>query len=105
MKIVFNDVGEFIEELTVDPPPDKILRTTTRFSKRGGEPYHLVSVMATFVNKRGQVAELSHLCGEDWGEEFESTKQAHEHAKQVFSSIRSAAKDLGLEVRSGVLEE
>ncbi len=103
MKVLYNSVNEFLEELQRDPPPDRLLRTTRLRQSSGMGPINLISVLVTYVNRLGQVVELRRYVGDDWGPNFDSTKKAADLAENILTEIEQMAHRLGLDVRAGQL--
>ena len=104
LTVKFNSTEEFLEELRKDPPPDKIVRQTAIYrSSRLSPNIKLVSVLATFWNKRNQVVLLEHYCGDMWVGDEESRK-TQQKMNEVYDKIDKCAQELGLEVRAGTLE-
>ncbi len=103
MKVLFNSVSEFVHELERDPPPDHIVRTTRLRQQSGMGAIILVSVIATYINRLGQVVELRKFVGDDWGSNFESSQKTQELAEKVLGEVEQAAQRCSLEIRSGQL--
>jgi hypothetical protein len=103
--VKFNDVSEFVEEITRDAGAveRKVIRITFRHRMVDPVPMREMSVVATAV-VAGHVVELVDRCGTFFSEtdEAERSKTA---AKNKYDLIRAAAEKLGLEVRAGVFEE
>lgn len=105
LTVKFNSTEEFLEELRKDPPPDTIVRRTAIYrSSRLSPNIKLVSVMATFWNKRNQVVLLDHYCGDIWMPADEASQKTQQKLNEVYAKIDKCAEELGLEVRAGTLE-
>jgi len=63
----------------------------------------LIRVVATYA-VGGQIVRLDRFCGEDWGNEFESSAETIAIAKKVENKIRAVCKKLNIAVRAGILE-
>jgi len=106
MKVRFNVVEEFLEELRLDGEAgaiaDGIVRVTKRRTLDGKLPglEHL-QVVATYV-ARSQVVTLERYVGLLYGSEHKD-KRLWERADEIHSLIEQTAKELGLEVRAGVI--
>lgn len=104
--VKFNDVGEFIGEVTRDAElvERRIVRVSqARRPTEGGAVHHLLVYAGALVE--GQLIALTCFAGEDWGREMDDTKLAYRHADTVANRIRDACERAGLEVRPGAFEE
>ena len=103
MKVLFNSVKEFLDELERDPPPDRIVRTTRLRQQSGAQPFVSAFALATFVNRLGQVVELRKYVGEDWGPDFECSQKAKDLADRILTDVEQAARRHEMEIRAGQL--
>jgi hypothetical protein len=101
MKVTFNDVEEFLEELAKDAPPSRILRLTRNHRFAGSVPYASVSVVAGYVNARGELVELSIYVGDNWPGDSEYGRKTREYGDLIIQRIEAAARAAGIEVRTG----
>lgn len=101
MRVKFNSPDEFTSELHADPPPSKLVRLTRRFVTRAA-PGREVFVVAGFVNKAGELVELSTRVGEDWGQGFDSKWK--ERSLEIETSVEAACKAMGVVIRPGSYE-
>jgi hypothetical protein len=103
MKVLFNDVGEFLTELRsdADEVEQKILRLTIR--RRCQQPFVYVSVVSTVLIGRAVVT-LDHRLGETFIGEDLHQSEVGKKADAMIERISEEAKGLGLEVRAGVYE-
>ena len=106
----FNDVDEFIEELTARPPNlDKVLRVTRQYEHSSKLPIQNVSVIATALRNLAGVGlmriKLScylgqrHAVGSD-----ETSKHIENKGDDIMAKLEEAAKKLDLIVGAGVIE-
>jgi len=107
MKVTFNQVGEFIDELEKDA--GKVERNLVRCTKlfepsRLSPTIRLVSIFSTY-SVAGQVITLTRYCGDIWGINREKDNEVIAKADAYLKSIEKACKHLKLEVRAGMLEE
>jgi hypothetical protein len=105
-RVLFTDTDEFLEELERDARAgaiqDRIVRVTQRHKHADLATTHL-SVVATYV-ARSQVVTLERHMGTLWGRGFEDKDMPIlEKAEQLVNMIISAAEELGLDVRPGVI--
>ena len=100
--VSFHDPDEFLDELRHDKDrvERNILRLTVR--RRYGEPFVTVSVVATAVIE-GAVVKLEHRIGEAFAGDEKAIGIAAK-TQTVLDKLSTTAKDLGLEVRTGVYE-
>jgi len=104
LTVKFNQPEEYLDEMSKDPPPDKIVRSTViyRGSRLTPNIKH-VSVLATYLSKRNQIILLEHYCGDVWvGQDVNQKTQ--QKINEVQDKIDRCAQELGLEVRDGTLE-
>ena len=103
--VKFNSVEEFLEELKKSPPSDNIVRHTTSYLNSTISPnINHVSVLASYLNKQGQIVRLVYYCGDVWGIGTEDDK-TYAVVNVHHARIEAACKDHGLEDRSGSLQE
>jgi len=108
MKVRFNALREFLEELRKDAEvgavEHKIVRVTKRFIVHSQVPsWEHLQVVATYL-ARGQVVTLERYVGILYGKDFEEKDQpVLDKANEIQERIERAARELGLEVRAGVL--
>lgn len=100
--VIFNDPDEFLEELRRDRDrvDRQILRLTVR--RRYGEPFVVVSVVAT-ARVEGMLVKLEHRVGEAFAGDEKANGLAAK-TRLVLDKVSDAAKALGLDVRAGVYE-
>jgi len=107
MKVTFNQVEEFIDELERDAGKvDRgIVRCTKLFEASRLSPnIRLVSIFSTY-SVDGQVITLTRFCGDIWGINKEKDGEVIAKADEYLKSIEEACKRLELEVRAGALKE
>lgn len=105
MKVSFNFPDEFLAELATDGPPSKIVRVTRAYQTGGALPVAMVFVVAGFVNARGELVELRHRAGEDWGKGFPTSAETTAVVDRTITAIEKQAKEWGHSVRAGRFEE
>ncbi len=107
MTVRFNAIEEFLEELRKSPPPDKIVRLTELYSSSKISPnLKIVSIIATYLSPLHQIVKLMHYCGNLWiGDDSGSTNKVRERIQEYHDKIDVTCRELGLEVRAGLLEE
>lgn len=107
MKVKFNQVEEFCEELEKDAPliDRQIVRCSKLWetSKLSPNIRHL-SFLATCTVK-GQLVELRRYCGDIWGINLEADERVEDKAKETNKTIDKVCGLLKLEVRAGHIEE
>ncbi len=103
MKVKFTDPQEFIDELHLDGPPSKVLRLTKQYKPHPQGLFQHVSVIATFVNERGEVVELNRYVGDHMGKGFED--RVTPKAKEVMDQIEAAGREKRLDVRPGRFDD
>jgi hypothetical protein len=106
--IRFNDVGEFLAELSRDRGlvEHGIVRLTNRATYSNAYPIRHLSVVATCIMVRPGVDHMVRLetfVGQLWGFEKED-KEAYGSARAIHDQVEQRCSELGLEVRAGVLE-
>lgn len=105
MKVKFSSHEEFLEEFKRDGPPSKILRLTRSYRRNPQLPIASVSVVATFVNQRGECVELTRQVGEDWGTGGPKDEKMDQLITLVMGNIEQTAKEAGVEVRAGRFDD
>jgi len=107
----FNSVDEFLEELKKDRDDilDSILRVTqSRKDWLDSPSFPRLSVVGTFALDMPRVhpfvVRLDCYCGQIWGVEKQDAP-ALARAREVQEKIEDACREMGIEVRGGVLEE
>ena len=103
--VLFSDPEEFLTELTRDRDlvDRRIVRLQSLGLRSGITSIHFLTVVAT--TRVGQdVIRLERLCGGLCGA-AESDQRVTEMTEAVRQELESGCARLGLEVRSGVLEE
>ena len=114
MKVTFNIVEEFLEELrleAVSPQAiaDGIMRLTVRYQQHTEMPcIRHVTVLAG-VLIRETVVELRQYCGDIWepaphGSYDKASKATRDRVKDLRTRIEAVATEVGLCVRKGVFE-
>jgi len=108
----FNSVDEFLEELKKDRDDilDSILRVTqSRKDWLDSPSFPILSVIVTFALDMPRlprvhpfVVRLDYYCGAIGGSE---KQDALAKAREVQEKIEDACREMGIEVRGGVLEE
>jgi hypothetical protein len=110
MLVKFNDISEYCEELKKEK--DHIDRNIVRLTNQMG-PTALspsirnLSVISTYANCFSYpttIVRLEHYCGQLWGMENQDTS-IREAAEKAINQIEAVCKELGLEVRAGVIED
>lgn len=98
----FNDLDEYLAELTKDRGriERQILRITVR--RRYGAPFVTVTVVATAVIG-GRVVKLERLVGEAFAGDERADGLAAK-TKAILDRLTEAGASLGLDVRAGVYE-
>lgn len=107
MKVTFNQVEEFIDELEKDAGKVErgIVRCTKLFeASRLSPSIRLVSIFSTY-SVDGQVITLTRYCGDIWGVNNGKDEEVIAKADQYLKTIEDACKRLGLEDRAGALKE
>ena len=109
MKVRFNVVSEFVEELELDKDvvEDKILRVSRLYEHTHTAPLVHLYVLATAV-VRSKIVYLRQFCGQMFdrhpGVEHEPTTQERT-AERIQETLTQEAARLGFTIRAGVLEE
>jgi hypothetical protein len=113
MRVRFNDVGEFLEEVTKDIEwiERKLVRVTTSFRRDNGVPIWSVYLMATCVLLHcdqgvPQILYLNQLMGTHMGaiREFKDTKEG-KALIEMRDNLIDKLKALECELRLGTIEE
>ena len=111
MHVKFNQVDEFCEELERDAGSPQgvdrgIVRVTNLWTASKTVPsIKFAKVIATYSH-RGQIVRLEHMCGDYWLEvETPENDKTMERAAADHATVKEACERLGLELRSGTLEE
>ena len=104
MRVLFNDVDEFLTELERERESVKrrIVRVTHLLRSLPGLAVTSMSVVATFECK-GDVVRFESRVGHLWGVEHQD-EPVKARAEATRAAIDAACERLGLEVRPGVLE-
>lgn len=102
MKVRFNVVEEYLEELRSDPPPSNVVRLTIEHHYAPGQPFAAVYVSSSYVNDRRELVYLRQACGEMFGQYQD---RATAESERVKGMVQAACKATGLEVRKGRYEE
>ncbi len=119
MIIKFNDPGEFLDELKKEYPTsfsetknmapvihNPILRLTKLHRASSVSPnIHLIVALATIKSRDGQdIIRLERYMGDDWGLGKQSPPNTLEATEKLLKELEQGARELGLEVRAGMLE-
>ena len=107
MKVIFNQVEEFIAELEKDAGQVErnLIRCTKLFEPSYLSPtIRLVSIFSTY-SVDGQVITLTCYWGDTSGINREKDGEVIAKADGYLKTIEEACKRLGLEARAGVLKE
>lgn len=109
MQVRFNEVDEFIEEVSREFKgaqifPKPILRLTGLL-KETSTPLRNLYLCATILNLRGQIVLLEKYCGGLWAPGSPEDKKTQDRYAEFHSQIEKAVEELPLEVRHGVYEE
>lgn len=111
MKVVFNDVDEFLVELKRDADDPEgcnvqqaIVRITFRKRTDGALPLCSVAVIAAYCNYAGELVELTHQVGTVMQHDPQS-ERVWANAEDVRKRIASVAAGYGLDVRTGAYQE
>lgn len=107
MKVQFNEVEEFMEELDKDKTKiDRgIIRTTIRYVNTTGSPNIKSVIACSTYSVEGQVIELNEYCGDVWGLNNELDKAVVNIAEKFMTLIEETATEYGLDLRHGILED
>ena len=104
MKVRFNAISEYIDELRKDQPPTKIIRLTRSYRHQNIQlPIQTLYLMSTYVNKHGEVVQLEMRMGDLWNSPDD--KAVQEKAEAHLREIESEAEKFGIEVRPGVFDD
>jgi hypothetical protein len=107
--VLFNSVDEFLGELGAEIDGDYIERRIvrlvcqTRRSRDGATV--MVSIIATAV-AHGQILRLERYAGDYLdinSDENDHARRVQAHADQIVAAIEAKARELGLEIRPGLL--
>lgn len=102
IKVQFNDVDEWLEELMRMTEAGVVrVCVVTRTSEKYPGSLYFVSVLAGAINESGQLVELSVPCGNALRHAAEGDNASIAKANELAQSVRERAKALGLDVRSG----
>ena len=105
VKVVFNSVPEFLEELALSKPSGKVVRLACKYQGSKLSPnISLVSVLANFICN-GQLISLEAYAGDSWGLNNDHDKAVQERVARWHNDIEGKCRELGLEVRSGAFVE
>lgn len=107
MIVKFNSVEEFLEELEKEKDNIKrrIVRLTNSSAMSAISPsIHHFSVVATFTCTDGMLVRLDRFCGDTWRIERQD-KPVIVLSNKISKQITEKCQELGLEVRSGLIEE
>lgn len=108
IRVKFNDVQEYLEELRGDAGPagagvlDGVVRLTRRWQPTATPPEQVVRVVSGYVRGGAvpQVVTLDSLAGYTLG----GSDQTTELAARRMAAVEDAARALGLDVRAGSFE-
>lgn len=103
MKVRFNALNEYLDELKADQPPTKIVRLTRSFRQQTHLPIQTLYVLSTYVNKHGEVVQLEMRMGDLWNSPDD--KGVQERASKNIEEIERTALSFACEVRPGVYED
>lgn len=103
MKVQFHAVEEFLAEITKDADrvEGRILRVTVL--RRFHDPFVHIFLLATTV-VGGVIVRLDHRLGECFAMDATATAEVGKKAEALVARLDRAARELGLEVRAGVVE-
>lgn len=103
--VKFNEPDEFIDEIRreKDSLEGRILRITNQYRQSKSLPLHYVSVIATAL-ARGQIIRMEKYVGETAGMGEEDKKTVN-RAGSVQDDLKTAAAEMGLEVRAGIYQD
>lgn len=106
MKVLFHVAGEFIEEMHRDRGKidRNLIRVTIQRKSHLTPNIHQVIVLATY-SVEGQVVELKHYCGDNWGLNSENDIQTNSRAEGICKTITKEGEGLKMEIRPGYLTE
>lgn len=105
--VKFSNVGDFIEELEKDPPPDRIMRVSGLYGYTKIPNLRKYTSVATYLNRLNRIVVLEHYCGEVLTDdpEYELTVKTLQLGKTDQLALEAAGKKIGLDIRNGVLED
>jgi hypothetical protein len=114
MKVTFNVVEEFLEELrleAISPQaiPEGIVRLTVRYQQHKEVPFiRHVTVLAGVVI-RATLVELRQYCGDIWdpvphGSDDKESRATRDRVKSLLDRIATVATEVGLCARKGMFE-
>lgn len=103
-KVVFNNIDEFLQEITDRKPDRKIVRVTylTKPSVVTPNIKHL-SVSATCTID-GELVEYVEHCGDTWGIK-DNDDAVYKAATEKLEKVTTISSNFGYDVRKGHLEE
>ncbi len=110
IKVKFNVVAEFCQELKHDGDAGKvergILRTTKLTQMSTISPnIHYVFALASY-SVEGQIVEFRKFCGEIWHIRDDEDKKAWDKAEAILKEIEDLVQGIaGIEVRAGCLDD
>ena len=105
--VKFNEVDEFLEEIEKDHRDIErgVVRVTNMFrTSRISLTTRNTLVVSTYV-LRHQLVRLEVYCGDLWGVNAEDDQKVMARAEEVQDRIAAKCKEVGLELRSGILED
>jgi hypothetical protein len=114
MKVTFNVVEEFLEELrleAISPQaiPEGIVRLTVRYQQHKEVPFIRHVTILAGVIIRETVVELRQYCGDIWdpppqGNDDKASKATRDRVTHLRTRIETVATEVGLCVRKGMFE-
>lgn len=109
LRVSFNSVDEFLEELKEEAKAGSIegnvVRLSNLYTNSGISPnIKHVALVATFVSN-SHIVRLDRYCGDYWGINQASDQETTDKTKEFGDKIEAVCKELGLEVRSGLFEK
>ena len=105
MKVRFNVIYDFIEEMEANPPPSGYIRVTFALRETVLTPVRESEVRASYLDREGHLVLLIARAGEDWGPDHAETAQTLHRGELIWKALRAAATERGLSVRGGLFDE
>jgi len=97
MRVVFNTWEEFLDELTLNPPKDRLVRHMF-LAKKDQYGIRHVSVVASYLDGGHLIIEYAKYLGIQFSEED------HRKVKTLWEAQRQSLEQMGFTVRGGTYE-
>lgn len=101
MIVRFYYLHEFLAELERSAPARGLLRLTHSQRATSLPPCREWRVVAGYLNKEGDLVELTLLVGATLGPDHPSHGEVADRARKIAAQIEEACRDRGIEVRAG----